>query len=207
LTTEVWFYTYQLIAKNSKLIFIGRRSNGLLPPIDIRSTTAIYMIPNEALNWYHKGVAAYQKLHFESALQAFDQAILLDPKMAKAWYQKGIVLGELEQFDNAINAFDKTLEIDPKHGLAWYNKCNILTRLGRIEETITVCSKALELLAGDAHIWYKKATLHSSKNDKHNTLSTLANAVNQDGNLKERAKKDECFKWLWNDPEFKHIAG
>ena len=57
-----------------------------------------------------------------------------------------------------------------------------------------------------AKAWYNKACVHSLKGDKENALKNLSRAIKLDRKNKEDAKKDEDFKNLWDDEDFKRIT-
>ena len=44
------------------------------------------------------------------------------------------------------------------------------------------------------------------KKDKENTLKNLSKAIELDPKYKEDAKKDEDFKWLWDDEDLKKVT-
>lgn len=165
------------------------------------------MTVEDAHIWYNKGIIAYHRLDFEAALKAFDESLKFDPNAPMVWYHKGVTLGELEQYEKAIEAFSRTIELDAKNTLAWTNKCNVLMKMGRLDETLRVCVESMEALGVDAPILYRKATIYSRKNDKPHTLSDLEQAIKLDAKYKMMARKDENFKWLWDDADFKKIAG
>ena len=57
-----------------------------------------------------------------------------------------------------------------------------------------------------AEAWYNKAWSYSLKGDKENALKNLSKAIDLDAKYKEMAKRDEDFKNLWDDEDFKRIV-
>jgi tetratricopeptide (TPR) repeat protein len=159
----------------------------------------------EALN--NKGIALGELGRHEEALKAFDKAIEIKPDYADAWNNKGVTLGELGRYEEELKAFDEVIKIKPDYADAWNNKGVALGKLGRYEETLKACDKVIELKPDDADAWYNKACCYSLRGDKENALKNLTKAIELNTEYKEKAKKDEDFKNLWDDEDFKKIAG
>ena len=51
---------------------------------------------------------------YDSALNSFEQAILLNQNNPDLWNLKGIALRSLGRYDEAVKCFDKSLKIDPR---------------------------------------------------------------------------------------------
>ncbi|MFH1228653.1 MAG: hypothetical protein V1701_12235 [Planctomycetota bacterium] len=53
---------------------------------------------------------------------------------------------------------------------------------------------------------YMKACAYSLKGDKKNSLENLSYTISFDSKYKEKAKKDDAFKSLWEDEDFKKLV-
>ena len=162
--------------------------------------------PLEPEDYCNRGVDFYYKKEYELALKAFDKAIEMKPDYAEAWYNKGITLSKLGRYDEALKAFDKAIEIKPNYAEAWYNKGITLGKLNRYDEALKAFDKAIEIKPDYAEAWYNKARMHSLKENKENALKNLSRAIELDRKYKENAKKDEDFKNLWDDEDFKRVT-
>ena len=69
--------------------------------------------------------------------------------------------------------------------------------------TFKAFDKAIEIKPDDAYVWYNMACVYSLMGDKDNTLKNLSRAIDLDGIYKKEAKKDEDFKNLSDDENFK----
>lgn len=57
-----------------------------------------------------------------------------------------------------------------------------------------------------ANAWYNRACVYSIKGEKEKALSDLKKAIELDKSNKEKAKKDEAFKNLREDEDFKKLV-
>jgi tetratricopeptide (TPR) repeat protein len=131
-----------------------------------------------ASDYLSLGNAEYSKKNYSKALELYEKAIELKPDYADAWSNKGVALGELNQYEEALNAFDKAIELKPD----------------------------LILTPHYAIAWYNRACIYSLKREKEKALSDLKKAIELDISNKQKAKEDEDFKNLWDDPDFKKLV-
>ena len=122
------------------------------------------------------------------------------------YYNRGIDFYYKGQYELALKAFDKAIEMKPDFAEAWYNKGVTLAKLGRYDEALKAYDKAIEIKSDYAKAWYNKARMHSLKGNKENALKNLSRAIELDRKYKEDAKKDEDFKNLWDDEDFKRVT-
>ena len=119
---------------------------------------------------------------------------------------KGLALSDLNKNDEAIKAYDKAIEINPQDSNAWDNKGNALYDLNKTDEAIKAYNKAIEINPQNSIAWYNRASTYSFINNKDQVIFNLKKAVELDGSLKDVAKKDDAFKGLWKDEQFKEIV-
>jgi tetratricopeptide (TPR) repeat protein len=110
------------------------------------------------------------------------------------------------EYEKAKEEFEKTIELDPESVAAWMNGGVALGKLGKPEEAVKFYDKAIELKPDIADAWYNKACSYSLKGDKGKSLENLQKAIELDPKYKEKSKKDEDFKGLWDDEDFKKIV-
>jgi tetratricopeptide (TPR) repeat protein len=88
---------------------------------------------------------------------------------------------------------------------AWINRGAALGNLGEYKEAVNSFDKAIELKPEAALAWYNKACAYS-KGDKEKSLENLRKTIELDPKYKAGAKKDEAFKGIWDDEDFKKIV-
>lgn len=124
-------------------------------------------------------------------------------------YSDYLSLGNVEDrkgnYLKAIEYYDRALELKPNYFEAWNNKGIALVNIHRYDEAIKAYEKAIELLPNNAYVYYNKACAHALKQDKENTLKSLSKALKFNPKLKDGARKNECFRDLWNDEDFKKL--
>ena len=163
-------------------------------------------VPLKSEDYFSYGDYHYRRGEYELALKAMDKAIELKPDFADAWNNRGVALDKLGRHEEALEAFDKAIELKPDYSDAWNNRGVTLGKLGRHEEALKAYDKAIELKPDFASAWYNKACSYSLKGDKENALKNLSKAIDLDAKYKEMAKRDEDFKNLWDDEDFKRIV-
>ena len=160
----------------------------------------------EPEDYRSRGVDLFQRDKCDLALKAFDKAIELKPDFAGAWNDKGFALAKLGRYEEALKAIDKAIELKPDAAEVWDSRGFALAKLSRYEEALKAIDKAIGLEPDDAEIWFHKACTYSLKGDKQNALKNLSKAIDLDAKYKEEAKRDEDFKILWDDGDFKRIV-
>ncbi|MFA4986573.1 MAG: tetratricopeptide repeat protein, partial [Candidatus Brocadiia bacterium] len=127
----------------------------------------------------HQGLMSSKDGRLEDAIAAYDRAIALDPQHGNAHNLRGVVLGKLGKLDEALAAYDKAIASGTAKASSSYNRA---------------CAHArLFANSGDTERRVK-------------ALSDLGVAIRLDGKYKLMARKDDAFKALWNDPEFKKLT-
>jgi predicted Zn-dependent protease len=142
----------------------------------------------------------------EEALAGFDKLISLQPDTAVNWIGKGQVLSALNRHQEALTAFDKATSLDPKRFDVWNMKAMSLAKLERYDEAVSSLSKGIEINPDFPVNFYNRACIYSLKGDKVNALADLKKAIEMNPSFKQSAGKDEDFKSLYNDADFKKIT-
>ncbi|HHT9106228.1 MAG TPA: tetratricopeptide repeat protein [Candidatus Wujingus californicus] len=120
---------------------------------------------------------------------------------------KGFILHGLGRDQEALQAFEKATKENPHNVIAWRQKGLLLVGLNRYEEALKAFEEHNKLNPGDVMPWYFRACMYSLRNDKKNALANLSKAIELDTKYKEPAKKEDDFKTLWDDEDFKRIVG
>lgn len=101
--------------------------------------------PQNALEWYNKGIEYCQKQMPNEALLCFDKAVSIDPNYIDALIDKGTMLDVLNRFREAIEVYDWCLLIDPKNIKVWYNKAISYDRHLNFQEALSCYDKVISL--------------------------------------------------------------
>ena len=111
-----------------------------------------------------------------------------------------------EEYGSALKAYEKAIELEPDDALMWTNKALCLIKMDRYNEAIEASDKAIDLRTDYAVAWFNRACAYSLMGNKEKALSDLEKAIELDKSYKEKAKKDEDFKNLWDDDKFKKLV-
>jgi tetratricopeptide (TPR) repeat protein len=143
--------------------------------------------------------------HYDEALNNADKLIKMKPDDGLFWLIKGQVLEFLNKNEDALIAYEKATSLDSNNADAWQNKAGLLAKTNKLDEAITTYTKAIELAPSQPAFVYNRGCAYSRKGDKANALADLGKAVSMNQEFKSYASKDEDFKSLWEDEDFKKI--
>ena len=91
-------------------LYLDRYEEGLY-----NAENAIQENPNFAPAWATKGLALQGQGEYDSALEAFDQAVNLDSQNPYLWNNRGVCLYHMGQEELALASFNRALQIDPNY--------------------------------------------------------------------------------------------
>ena len=144
--------------------------------------------------------------HTDEALAGIEKLITLQPDTAVNWVLKGQILDAMKRNEEALKAFEKATSLNPKRFDVWGMQADALLKLGRYDEAISTYNKAVELAPNYPVIIYNRGCAYCRKGDKANALADLKKAISINPQFKESARKDEDYKSLWDDEEFKKLT-
>lgn len=87
----------------------------------------------------------YDQGDYQSALEAYNNAIELDPENSTYYTNKGFGLLSLNQFDEASSSFGKALNLDSENADAWTGKGWSLLNMMQANAALDAFDKALDL--------------------------------------------------------------
>lgn len=143
--------------------------------------------------------------HLDEALVNADKLIKMNPEDGLVWLLKGQVLESMNKNEDALAAYEKAISLDSNNADAWQNKAGLLAKTNRFDEAISTYNKAIELAPGQPAFLYNRGCVYCRKGDKANALADLGKAVSINPQFKSYASKDEDFRSLWEDADFKNI--
>ena len=91
-----------------------------------------------------KGDALAEGKHYDEAVSAYEQALVLNPDDANAWFKKGNALLRLERYEEALSAYNHASPLDKNGGISYISGFT-LQKLKRYEESIVACDRALAI--------------------------------------------------------------
>jgi tetratricopeptide (TPR) repeat protein len=143
--------------------------------------------------------------HFDEALKNADKLVKMQPNDALNWLIKGQISESLNKNEEAFIAYNKAISLDPNNSDAWQNKAGLLAKTNKFDEAIESYTKAILLSPGQPVFLYNRGCAYCRKGDKANALADLSKAISINPQFKSNAPKDEDFKSLWDDPDFKKL--
>lgn len=160
--------------------------------------------------WIKANILKHLK-RYDEALLVYDKMIEIEPDWR--YQEKGWLLHDLGRYKEAIKVYDSLIELAPNATDIWHLKATTLSKMRHhtktdmfYDEAINVVSKVIEEYPNIARHWYARATIFSLKGDKVNALKDLSKTIALNSWYKERTRKDESFKILWEDNDFKQMT-
>jgi tetratricopeptide (TPR) repeat protein len=174
---------------------------------------ALKLIEDLGKSYPDNTAIVFWKAFIEAETGQFDAALIDIEKIAGIFQDdplifilKGQVLHELKRYDEAYQAFDKATLLDSKRWDVWGMKAGSLAKTGRFDEAIISINKGMELAPNQPVNLYNRACIYCLKGEKVNALADLQKAISMNPVFKENARKDEDFKSLYDDEDFKKIT-
>jgi formylglycine-generating enzyme len=160
---------------------------------------------NTAILFFKAYVQAEYK-HYDESLATLEKLTTLQPDSALNWLLKGQILEELNKNDQALEAYSKATSLDSTNSDAWQNRAGLLAKTGKLDEAVYSYTRAIRLSPTVAVFIYNRGCVYSRKGDKANALADLKKAISLSPPLKASAAKDEDYKSLWDDEDFKKLT-
>ena len=133
----------------------------------------VFYIPQLATQRYNAGNTAYETGQFDSALNAYQQAIALQPNFVAAHYSLGALQEDLQRTEAAIAEYQLVTRSDPASidPLTWLRAHNNLARLYILQQDYSAAWTVLDR----AHNTVSTATLDNDdiRIERYNLLKNL----------------------------------
>jgi len=100
-----------------------------------------------------RGVSAWERDDFESALETFLEVLREHPYFADVHNKAGLCLAMLERLEEALAHFDAAVEQNPSYAEAHLNRAIVLNDLGRHDEAADAFSRAGDLDRRDSPVF------------------------------------------------------
>jgi tetratricopeptide (TPR) repeat protein len=130
----------------------------------------------------------------------------LYPKNTAILFFKAYIQGEYKHYDESLATIEKLVTMQPDSASNWGFKGALLSSMNKYEEAISSYNMAIKLDPNQAEYIYNRGCAYCLKGDKVNALADLKRAISFNPQLKSWAPKDEDFKSLWDDEDFKKLT-
>lgn len=107
----------------------------------------------QARQYVARGISAWERDDFESALETFQAVLAKYPQFADVQNKAGLCLAMLGRLDEALACFDQALSENRSYAEAHLNRGIVLNDLGRHEEAREAFVKAGEIDARDSRVF------------------------------------------------------
>jgi tetratricopeptide (TPR) repeat protein len=144
--------------------------------------------------------------HYDDALKNAEKLTSLQPDTALNWLMKGQILESVDRNEEALNDYETATLLDSKNSDAWQNKAGLLAKTGKLDEAIASYTRAIELTPFQPVFIYNRGCAYCRKGDLANALADLGKAVSMNPQLKSYATRDEDYKSLWDNEDFKKLT-
>jgi tetratricopeptide (TPR) repeat protein len=142
----------------------------------------------------------------EEAIGQLEGLEKLYPKNTAILFFKAYLQGEHKHYDESLATTEKLIIMQPDSATNWGFKGQLLASMNRYEEAISSYNRATQLDPNQAEYIYNCGCAYCLKGDKANALTNLKKAISLNPQLKAYAPKDEDFKSLWDDEDFKKLT-
>jgi len=131
-----------------------------------------------ALGYYDKGITAFNKDDFKSALPWFEKAVKQDDKFAFAWDNIGVCKRKLGDLDGALEAYLKSLQLDPKGKLPLMNIPVVYEYKKDYDKALEAYKNLSKVYPADPEAYYGSGRMYEMKNDYEKALDYMCKAYN-----------------------------
>jgi tetratricopeptide (TPR) repeat protein len=164
------------------------------------------LYPKNTAILFFKAYVQGEYKHYDESLATLEKLTAIQPDSALNWLLKGQILEEVNKYEEALNAYNKAISLDSANSDSWQNKAGLLVKTKKFDEAIYSYTRAIQLSPGVAVFIYNRGCAYCRKGDKANALADLKKAISLSPELKAYATKDEDFRSLWDDEDFKKVT-
>ena len=155
---------------------------------------------------YHKGLTLSILGGLDEAITCFDKILKNNPNHLDGLFNKGFTLSLLGKYKESIKIFEKVFEIYPDHPKALIGMIYCYFNIKKYDNALEYCDKVLEFEPSNSVAHYNKSRIYAIQNKTDDALVFLKQAVSENSNYKETAKKEPAFVNLIENPMFKFLT-
>ncbi len=178
-TTNSSVYTEEQIQAGNELTqkAFALTEQGKFAQAESYWTDLIEEFPENPAMWSNRGNAKVSQNQLESAIEDFNQAIMLAPTATDPYLNRGTAWEGLGEWDKAIADYHKVLELDPQDAMGYNNLGNAHAGQRKWQEAIDYYQKATELAPNFAFARANYALALYEIGDIDKSLQTMRNLV------------------------------
>jgi tetratricopeptide (TPR) repeat protein len=125
------------------------------------------------------GMNELGKENYTTAINFFQQAVLIDDQFAVAWNNVGLCCRKIGEYDKALAAYNKSLEIDPKGLMPLQNIAIVYQYQKEYGKAIEAFKKIAAIDPDNPEIYYGIGNIYTnSLNEEAKGLDNLCKAYN-----------------------------
>jgi tetratricopeptide (TPR) repeat protein len=162
--------------------------------------------PQNPWIYINRGVSYNFLGNYKQALADEDEAIRLDAAIAWAYIDRGWAYIGLGDYRRALADLDKAAQMDPDNPHIYSMRAWADNGLGNKAQVLEDFDKSLSLAPNNSWMHWNIATYYALTNEKAKALAELGKAIRLNSTLKQRAKADKSFEYLWNDADFRKLV-
>ena len=124
-------------------------------------TQALNIDPENPELYYHRGVAYYEDINYDAALDDLTRAIEIDENYAAAYASRGLIYTFLAEVDGsardkAIADFNEAIRLNPQLSLAYQNRGDFYHDIGEYDKAIADYSQIIALQPNNAYAYLRR---------------------------------------------------
>lgn len=153
-----------------------------------------------------KAQVLYDLGEIENAEILIDLALEVDENYPNALFVKGKLLKNSGKYVDALEYLEKAKENGLISCFFYLEKGYCLLKLNKLNDAEDCFTKAIQEEPEFADGWYNRGCTYALMKNKKAALEDLSKSIEIDFNYKNTALKDEDFKNIWDDTEFKKLV-
>jgi Flp pilus assembly protein TadD len=161
--------------------------------------------PDDPTTLLNRGNAYMELGRYDEAFADLNRSLELSPDDPATLHNLGCLYERLGRYDEAFTNFNNSLELRPNDPNTIYCHGVVYAKLKRYDEALADFNRSLELRPDNATVLYDLACLFSLWGKTDDALAYLEKTVTLDKKYREKAKTDEDFVNIRDDPRFKKL--
>ncbi|OCR02733.1 hypothetical protein BCD67_07450 [Oscillatoriales cyanobacterium USR001] len=138
----------KLVEADTEILFLDPTIQET-PPVQYTSEQA----PMSSSDYAKIGDACFFEKRYESAINAYNQALQIQPELADTWNNRGVVLTRMQRYKEAIESYEQATKLRPNYSDAWNNKGVVLLEMQQFTEAIACYEQAIQAKTDYADAW------------------------------------------------------
>ena len=126
---------------------------------------------------FDRGMTAFREHDWETAEQAFGEAVATHPRFARAWKLLGMVYAAQERYEPALEAFQRACDLDPKEEHACYYLGRTCYTLNRYDAARRAFERALDSGSNRARTMHGLALTQDASGERQQAERSFREAI------------------------------